>query len=82
MAFVSGDLIINKHTVGARPRLVLSLTDNPDVIVVWDSDTQRYKRVHAWAYDLLSPATDATRQEAVDHTLSEAYARTTSQPHW
>jgi hypothetical protein len=80
--FSVGDVVVQRHQRYAGQRLVVRLTDDPDIVVVFDSSDQKFRRVHAWAHDLVSAATDASRAEAVDHTLSEAYARTTSRKHW
>lgn len=80
--FSVGDLVIQRHQRGAMPRLVISLTDNPDVVVVFDSGDQKYRRIFVQAHDLVTKATDSTREQAIDHTLSEAYAWTTSEPWW
>lgn len=81
--FNTGDLIVQRHQTGAQPCLVLGVPD-PDagVVVVWSPGEQRYKRVFAAAYDLVSAATVASLESAVDHTLSEAYERTTSSAQW
>jgi hypothetical protein len=80
--FVPGDLIIQRHQRGADPRRVISLTDNPDVVIVFDSNDQKYKRVFVSGHDLVADATADTREEASDHVFSETYIRTTSQPQW
>ena len=71
--FAPGDQVIQRHQHGAQPVLVVATTDNPDVVVVVDPATRRYRRVLAWAYDLVSHATPESVTEAVDHTLTEAF---------
>lgn len=77
-----GDLIVQCHQSGAQPCLVVATTDASDVVVVWSPAKGRYRRVFSSAYDLVQPATEGSRAEAVDRSLSEAYARTTAQKHW
>jgi hypothetical protein len=80
--FVPGDLIKQRHQVGAQPRLVVATTADSDIVVVFNDSEDRFHRVISSGYDLVSPATDVTRAQAVDMSLSEAYSRTTMKPHW
>ena len=80
--FVPGDYIQQRHQVGAQPRLVVATTTDTDVVVVFNAEENRFHRVISSGYDLVSPATDATRVQAIDMSLSEAYARTTAKPQW
>lgn len=70
---VPGDQVIQRHQRGARPVLVVSTTDNPDVVVVFDPASQQYRRALTWAYDLVSHANPTSTNEAIDRSLTEAF---------
>jgi hypothetical protein len=79
VSFVPGDYIVWRHKVGAKPQLVIATDVDPAYVIAFDSADNSYKRCLVRIYDLVSPASDASREEAIDHSLSEAYSRTASQ---
>ena len=53
--FQVGDWIIQQHQNRAHPRLVIGLTDDPDIVKVYCPDTG-YRNVHAWSHSLHAAA--------------------------
>jgi len=70
VAFVPGDLIKQRYPViNGSARLVIALTANPDVIVVFDyvsvtSDQPKFRRVFTWSHERVQAATAIARSEA------------------
>lgn len=75
-----GDLVIQRHQRGTAPVLVISTTETPDIVTVWDPSTQKYRGIVSSGYDLVTPASSATVREAIDRLLTEAYASTPGLP--
>lgn len=71
MPFSVGDMIQQRHQRGAVPRLVVKLTDDPEVVWVHDLE-QGLCRVFTWSHDLVQAATAETRHEA-EERLSEGF---------
>jgi hypothetical protein len=82
MTFVPGDYIIWRHKVGAKPRLVVATDEDPAYVIAFDAEDRHFKRCLCRIFDLVQPATDASREEAVSLTLSEAYERVAPKFNW
>lgn len=80
--YVPGDLVVQRYQRGAKPKLVVATTDDAEIVVAWEAEEQRYHRIFCSAYARAMPADDASRKEAIDHSLSEAYATTTVKRQW
>lgn len=63
-AFMPGDIVRQRHQRGAPERLVVSHTEDPDVVTVYDPDQDRLVNVLTWGHELVSPATPETEVEA------------------
>ncbi len=74
--FQVGDVIRQKHQAHAPSRLVVKLTDDPDIVVVHDPDENTYKRVFVWSHE------PALLRVAEKHLQSEEFVATTSKVWW
>lgn len=79
--FQIGDIIRQRYQKNAPLRLVVKLTDDPDVVVVHDPE-QGYRKVFVWGHDVVHPSNDGSLKEAQERVLSEEYVNTTSKEHW
>lgn len=75
--FKVGDMIKQRHQRGALPRLVIKLTDNPDVVWVHDPE-KGYITVLTWSHDLLRSGDEdpEAMKEALEHVISEEFKNT------
>lgn len=72
MGLEVGDLIGQRSQAGISARLVIALTANPDVVIVYDyasviSDVPKFRRVFTWGHSLTMLSTAISRQEAQLH---------------
>ena len=79
--FKVGDAIQQKHQRGAPVRLVVALTDDPDVVVVHDPETG-YRKILAWGHELVARGTKDSIEEAARRLASEEYVSTTLKEQW
>jgi hypothetical protein len=80
--FLTGDIIRQTFQTDAKGRLVVSTTDDPDLVVVWDQDTKAYRRVLSWGHTLVKRGTVKSIEEALAHRSSDAYITTKRTGHW
>lgn len=83
MGFQVGDWIVQRHQHEALPRLVVGLTDDPNLVRVYCPSTAGlYRKVFTWAHDLFRSATADSLRDVEDHLISEAYAICAAKQHW